>query len=292
MSALTAGALSSICSGTSTSCRSEAVGRLRWKRIRAVPAFDTSPGSALMATRVAFSSDRDGLWNIWTMARTGRTRSQVSQGEALVREQPDLGRRTATTSSRAAISSRNVRSAPVKSGCSTRAGRDGLQVTERNGFQKDAGEPAVQRMAGTCITARTSLRARRSNTTRTRTATIYAIIQPRSRPGTSAASSASGGSVTPQSSPDGKPLAFVRRVRLQSILYVRDLETGRDRVVFEHLDKDLQEAGRSTACIRSMRGCRTARRSIVWGEGKIWRVDVASWQGQRRSRSPRRPSRR
>ena len=54
--------------------------------------------------------------------------------------------------------------------------------------------------------------------------------------------SVQGGSVTPQVSPDGKSLAYVRRVRLQSFLYVRDLESGRDRQVFANIDKDLQEA--------------------------------------------------
>ena len=51
-----------------------------------------------------------------------------------------------------------------------------------------------------------------------------------------------GGSITPRVSPDGKSLAFIRRVRLKCVLHVRDLDTGEEWPVFDRLDRDLQEA--------------------------------------------------
>ncbi len=50
-----------------------------------------------------------------------------------------------------------------------------------------------------------------------------------------------GGAVRPTPSPDGRLLAFVRRVRTKSVLFVRDLATGEERPVFDGLDKDQQE---------------------------------------------------
>ena len=73
--------------------------------------------------------------------------------------------------------------------------------------------------------------------------------------------SVQGGSVAPQVSPDGKSLAYVRRVRLQSYLYVRDLESGRDRQVFGNIDKDLQEAWAIHGLYPHTPGPPTARRS-------------------------------
>ena len=73
--------------------------------------------------------------------------------------------------------------------------------------------------------------------------------------------SVQGGSVTPRPSSDGKSLAYVRRVRLQSKLYVRELESGRDRPLFDHLDKDLQEAWAIHGLYPHMPGRQTASRS-------------------------------
>ena len=41
---------------------------------------------------------------------------------------------------------------------------------------------------------------------------------------------------------DGKTLAFIRRVREKTMLYVHDLATGEERPVFDGLSKDQQEA--------------------------------------------------
>ena len=72
--------------------------------------------------------------------------------------------------------------------------------------------------------------------------------------------SVQGGSVAPQVSPDGKTLAYVRRVRLEW-LFLRDLESGRDRELFATSTRISRKHGPSMACIRSTAGRRTAARS-------------------------------
>ena len=45
-------------------------------------------------TRIAFASDRDGLWNIWTVdvaSKDGTDRQTALAGAAVVREQPGVG---------------------------------------------------------------------------------------------------------------------------------------------------------------------------------------------------------
>ena len=92
--------------------------------------------------------------------------------------------------------------------------------------------------------------------------------------------SVQGGSVAPQISPDGKTLAYVRRVRLESRLYLRDLESGRDRELFGHVDKDLQEAWAIHGLYPQYAWTRDGKSIVIWGEGKIWRVDAATGAGR------------
>ena len=50
-----------------------------------------------------------------------------------------------------------------------------------------------------------------------------------------------GGSVRPQVSPDGKTIAFVRRVRLKTVLYLYDVESGIETPMYDNLNRDAQE---------------------------------------------------
>src|SRR5690606_120930 len=49
-----------------------------------------------------------------------------------------------------------------------------------------------------------------------------------------------GSATTPQISPDGKRIAFVRRVKDKTVLFVHDTETLRQRPVYDELDRDVQ----------------------------------------------------
>ena len=50
-----------------------------------------------------------------------------------------------------------------------------------------------------------------------------------------------GGSIRPTPSPDGKSLAFIRRVRYKSTLFVKDIESGVERPIWDGLERDMQE---------------------------------------------------
>ena len=105
--------------------------------------------------------------------------------------------------------------------------------------------------------------------------TIYAIVRRDLTDGREErAVSVQGGSVAPRLSPDGRTLAYVRRVRLGSHLFLRDLDTGRDRPVFDRLDKDLQEAWAVHGVYPQYAWTPDGRSIVIWGQGKIWRVGV------------------
>ena len=93
--------------------------RRRRRASRSGPAFDMQPRFSPDGKRVAFTSDRDGLWNIWTMDPDGKNPKPGVAREAGGGSTARPGRLTATTSSPGATSSAHARSGPARSGCST-----------------------------------------------------------------------------------------------------------------------------------------------------------------------------
>jgi imidazolonepropionase-like amidohydrolase/Tol biopolymer transport system component len=88
--------------------------------------------------------------------------------------------------------------------------------------------------------------------------------------------SGAGGSVRPTPSPDGRSLAFVRRIRGESALFVKDLVSGAETPVFTGLDKDLQEVWAVHGTYPNMDWTPDSKSIVFWAGGKIKRVDVES----------------
>ena len=248
-------------------------------RITSGPAFDMQPRFSPDSKRIAFATDRDGLWNIWTMDADGKNAKQVSREKRWFINSPTWSPDGAYIFARRHfVAQRSLGAGEIW--MYHAAGSDGLQVTEKNGFQKDAGEPAVSPDGRYLYYSKDITPGQQFEYNKDPNGTIYAIIRRdlnsgRERP----IVSVKGGSVAPRPSPDGKSLAYVRRVRTTSQLYLRDLATGRDRAIFDHLDKDLQEAWAIHGLYPQYAWMPDGKAVVIWGEGKIWRVDVASAQG-------------
>ena len=248
-------------------------------RITSGPAFDMQPRFSPDGKRIAIASDRDGLWNIWTIDTDGKNAKQVSREKRWFINSP------AWSADGSYIFARRHFVAQRSLGAGEiwmfhAAGSDGLQVTEKNGFQKDAGEPAVSPDGRYLYYSKDVTPGQQFEYNKDPNGTIYAIIRRDLNSGRErTAVSVQGGSVTPRVSPDGKSLAYVRRVRTASKLYVRDLDTGRDRAIFEHVDKDLQEAWAIHGLYPQYAWTPDGKSIVIWGEGKIWRVDVANCEG-------------
>jgi len=250
------------------------------ERITSGPAFDMQPRFSPDGSRIAFSSDRDGLWNIWTIDPSGKDPKQVSRERRWFINSPSW------SSDGAYIFARHhfVKERSLGAGeiwMYHASGSDGLQVTERNGFQKDAGEPALSVDGKYLYYSKDVTPGQTFEYNKDPNGTIYAIIRRdlttgHERPFVQV----QGGSVAPRPSPDGKWLAYVRRVRLKTALFVRDVESGRDREVFDRLDRDMQETWAVHGVYPQYAWLPDSKSVVIWGEGKIWRVDVAAGTGR------------
>src|SRR5687768_2177521 len=71
-------------------------------------------------------------------------------------------------------------------------------------------------------------------------------------------------------------MAFVRRVGLKSVLWTRDMESGRERQVWDGLDHDQQEAWAIYGTYPGYDWSNDGRKILIWAQGKIQSVDVAT----------------
>lgn len=85
-----------------------------------------------------------------------------------------------------------------------------------------------------------------------------------------------GGAVRPEPSPDGTKLAFVRRVRDKSTLFVRDLRSGELTPLYDALDRDLQEIWAVHGAYPAMAWTPDAGHIVFWAGGGLKRIDVQS----------------
>jgi len=85
-----------------------------------------------------------------------------------------------------------------------------------------------------------------------------------------------GGAVRPQISHDGKTLAFVKRIRTKSVLYLRNLETGEEWPVYDQLTKDQQEAWTIFGIYTGFSWTQDDKNIVIWSGGKILKIDVDS----------------
>jgi imidazolonepropionase-like amidohydrolase/Tol biopolymer transport system component len=87
-----------------------------------------------------------------------------------------------------------------------------------------------------------------------------------------------GGAVRPTPSPDGRYLAFVRRIRGESALFIKDLVSGVETPIYKDLDRDLQEIWAVHGLYPNMDWMPDSKSIVFWSGGKILRVEIESQQ--------------
>ncbi|MBN7797196.1 amidohydrolase family protein [Parahaliea mediterranea] len=84
-----------------------------------------------------------------------------------------------------------------------------------------------------------------------------------------------GGALSPQVSPDSKRLAFVRRVKDKTVLFVYELETGEQRPVYAELDRDQQaDFYQQGVYYPQFDWFPDNRHVAIWGKGKLYKVNM------------------
>jgi Tol biopolymer transport system component/imidazolonepropionase-like amidohydrolase len=247
------------------------------RRITSGPGYDVQPRYSPDGAWIAFASDRGGTENLWIADAEGKkARAVSSEQEAFVNSpawSPDgdylLGRKRLTDAS--SLGTVELWMWHVKGG-------QGVRLTKKDD-QPDVADPAFSR-DGRFIYF--SARDARYKYDRNVNEGIWQIKRFDRRTGQVVQIMGEfGGTAAPTLSPDGKSLAYVRRVRAKTRLEVLDLASGRTRVVVPEVQRDDQEGFAFHGVFPGFAWTPDGLSLVATADGKIWSFDAAS--GQRKA---------
>ncbi len=239
-------------------------------------AWEVQPRFSPDGKRIAFTSDRGGGDNIWIMNRDGSDKRQVTKEKFRLLNQPSwspdgryiIAKKHFTTGR--SLGTGEVWVYHVSGGAGV------VLVKKPNEkHQKELGEPIYAPDGKSLYYTRnitpgsTFIYAQDSNTD------LFNIEEYDLETGeVTTAVSGLGGSVRPTPSPDGKNMAFVRRERAKSTLYVKDLATGIERKIYDDLDQDVQETWAVTGVYPNMDWTPDSKSIVFWAGGKIRKISA------------------
>ncbi len=239
-------------------------------------AFDVQPRFSPNGRYISYTSDKSGGDNIWMMNRDGSGKRQITKENFRL-----LNNATWMPNSEYIVARKHF--------TGTRSlgagemwmyninGGDGVQLTKRKNDQQDSGEPNISPNGKFLYYSEDVTPGPTFEYSKDPNGTIYAIKQLDLSTGkTTDLIRQQGGAARPQISPDGKLMAFVKRVRLKSVLYIQNLQTGEESPVFDDLSKDQQETWAIFGVYPNFAWTPDSRGLVFYAKGKIKKVDLAS----------------
>ncbi|MBY8823150.1 amidohydrolase family protein [Sphingomonas colocasiae] len=238
--------------------------------------YEMHPRFSPDGRRIAFTSDRGGGDNIWIMNVDGSDKRQLTKEDFRLLSQPSwspdgrfIAARKHFTTGRS-LGTGEVWLYHVSGG-------NGVLLVKRPNeqHQKELGEPIYSRDGRYVYYARNTTPGPIFEYAQNSNAQLFAIERYELETGeVETVVSGAGGSVRPTPSPDGKSIAFVRRERARSKLYVKDLTTGAERKIYDALDQDVQETWAVHGVYPNMAWTPDSGSLVFWAGGKIRRVNA------------------
>ena len=240
------------------------------------PAYEVQPRFSPNGNLISFTSDRGGGDNIWVMSRDGTGAQAVSKEDFRLLNNacwtPDgnylIARKHFT--SRRSLGAGEMWMYHISGG-------KGLKMTKRKNDQQDAGEPCMSPDGRYLYFSEDMTSGGTFQYNKDPHGQIYVIRRLDTETGKiKNIVTGPGGAVRPQVSPDGKLLAFVRRVRSKSVLYLHDLATGEQWPIYDNLHKDQQEAWAIFGVYPNYAWTPDNQHIIFWAKGHIWKINTST----------------
>ena len=250
------------------------------KILREGHAFEIQPRFSPDGKRISFTSDAGGGDNIWIMDVDGTNARQITKENFRLLNNavwtPDgqyLVARKHFTSQRS-LGAGEMWMYHI-------GGGEGVQLTKRKNDQQDVGEPWVSPDGRYVYFSEDMAPGGYFQYNKDPNSQIYVVRRYDRDKGTvENVIRGPGGAVRPQISPDGKKLAFVRRVRTKSVLYIHDLATGIQKPIYDQLSKDQQEVWAIFGVYPNYNWMPDNKHVIMWAKGKIKKINTETGEDE------------
>ncbi|MFS4418115.1 amidohydrolase family protein [Maribacter sp. 2307ULW6-5] len=244
------------------------------KVLRSGIPFEVQPRFSPDGTHIAFTSDAGGGDNIWVMKADG------SEARAVTEENFRLLNNPYWTPDGQYIVARKHFTSQRSLGAGEIwqyhiSGGSGTQLTKRKNDQQDVNEPNISPDGRYLYYSEDVYPGGFFQYNKDPNKEIYVIKRYDMETGeTTKITGGPGGAARPQLSRDGKLLAFVKRVRTKSVLYLHDLATGEEWPVFSDLNKDQKEAWAIFGVYPNYSWLPGDSALVFWSKGKINKLDI------------------
>jgi Tol biopolymer transport system component len=225
---------------------------------------------------IAFTSDRGGGDNIWVMNPDGSDKRAVTKESFETLNNPSWSADGRYIAARKHFTTtRSLGTGEIW--LYHLGGGNGVPLVQRPNpqHQKELGEPTFTPKGDAIYFTRNTTSGPIFEYAEDSNRAIYAIERYDMTSGErSTVAAGAGGAVRPAPSPDGKSLAFVRRERAKSKLYVKDLRSGEERKIYDDLDQDMQETWAVAGLYPNMDWTPDNRSILFWAGGKLRRINA------------------
>jgi len=248
----------------------------RAKALRTGLAFEVQPRYSPDGTYISFTSDAEGGNNIWVMTADGQN------AKAITKEKYRLLNNAVWTPDGKSLVARKHYTSERSVGAGEMwqyplVGSAGLQITKRKNDQQDVNDPSISPDGRYLYYAEDMYPGGFFQYNKDPNSQIYVIKQYDFTTGkTKTITGGPGGAAKPIISRDGKNLAFVKRIREQTVLYIHDLATGEEKPIYFDLDKDQQEAWAVFGVYPYFSWMPNNRDLVFWSAGKIHSINIDS----------------
>jgi len=240
-------------------------------------AWNIQPSISPDGKSIAFISDRGGLSNIWTMDINGENLQQVTKEKGNLihspKWRPDGEYLVAT---KGIMSRRSIPAGEIW--LYHRGGGDGVVLQKRNNGKKDQknkADPSFSPDGRYVYYTRDVSPGFTFSYNRDPLKSIFAIHRYDLEKGENESFvSGTGGAIVPTPSPDGKQLAFLRRVKEKTALFVKNLENGQETAINLNMEHDNQEGFGSEGYYPYFDWTPNSKSIVFWTGGKFHRINV------------------
>jgi len=229
---------------------------------------------------IAFTSDQGGGDNVWVAKRDGSGARQVTKETFRLLNSPVWSPDGQWIAARKHFTSRRSLGAG-EIWLYHVSGGEGLQLTTRTNEQKDLGEPAFSPDGRYVYFSYDATGGSSFEYSKDSTGQIYVIDRlDRSTGDRTSFVTGPGGACRPTPSRDGKKLAFVRRARFATELFVMDVASGEAHPVYAPLERDMQETWAIHGVYPAFAWLPDDSGLVIYAQGRIRRVDLATKTGK------------